>query len=403
MPRPPRLPLLLSALVATFATAARADAPVSPVPMIVVDKGTISLLNKDGSRLLADCQVHREIRMLSGPTRGTMLREQEPCYLSGLTVHPRTGRWAVGASIMNHTVRMTLGGREFVPPTDKTGRLKQGTFLVLGDRKGVVAVTSGNAETWTSNGKFISQSPMAFTEDGARVLVMTSNSSSCQWWSWSFAPQPGGLRVLPPGVTDFSCNQVVAGEHRTVLKHPRDGVRIATLDPTGTKPWKVGRPLPQSRRKMNTALVLGDTMVFFREGLEYPEDGVGCDESKPGTYRRVELSTGEERVWHTLDGECYTGEFLMANARRRTVYFQNGRDRVDGGERLFEHDLESDTTRELEIHSLYKVHDLSADGRTLLLFTYDKGPVLYDVDSASVVEVGGSMSKDGEAKLLGSR
>lgn len=292
------------------------------------------------------------------------------------------------------------GGREYVPPTGK-GRIKDGSFLILGDRNGVVAVTPGNAETWTTNGQFISQLPMAFTEDGARVLVMTSNSSSCQWWSWSFGPQPAGLRVLPPGMTDSTCNQLVAGEPRTVLKTRREA-RLATLDPTGTKPWKVSRPLRQERDKMGTALVLGDSLVFFRAGSEHPEYGV-CDESKPGTYRRAELSTGEERAFHALDGECYTGEFLMANARRRTVYFHNGRDRVDGGERLFEYDLDSDTTRELEIHSLFKVHDLSADGRTLLLSTYPLGLVVYDVDSAHVVEVGGGMSKDGQAKLLAPR
>jgi hypothetical protein len=366
--------------------------------MIVMDKGSISLVDRDGSRPLADCQVDTEIRMLMGPKQGSMLREREPCSMWGLAVHPRTGRWAVSVSIMNHRVRMEVGGREYIPPTDKAGRIKDGNFLILGDRNGVVAVTPGSAETWTTNGRFIGQQPMAFTEDGARLLVMTSNSSTCQWWSWSFGPQPGGLRLLPPGMTDSSCNQLVAGEQRTVLKHERAGVRLATLDPTGTKPWKVARPLPLERSKMGTALVLGDTLVFFREGAEHPEYGV-CDETKPGTYRRVELSTGEERAFHALDGECYTGEFLMANARRRTVYFHKGRDRVDGGERLFEYDLDSDTTRELEIHSLYKMHDVSADGRTLLLYTYSAGIVVYDADSAGAVEVGG-MSKDGQAKLL---
>ncbi len=81
------------------------------------------------------------------------------------------------------------------------------------------------------------------------------------------------------------------------------------------------------------------------------------------------------------------------------MYFHKGRDRVDGGERLFEYDLDSDTTRELEIESLYKVFNLSADGRTLLLMTYPLGLALYDVDSARTLKVGG-LSKDGDAKLL---
>jgi hypothetical protein len=60
--------------------------------MILADKGSISLVDRDGSRILTDCQVHEEFRMLAGPERGTMKREQKPCYLSGLTVHPPTGR-----------------------------------------------------------------------------------------------------------------------------------------------------------------------------------------------------------------------------------------------------------------------------------------------------------------------
>ncbi|NOK16522.1 hypothetical protein [Corallococcus carmarthensis] len=374
---------------------------MSPMPMIVVDKGNVSIVNRSGARVLADCRYLEEIRIVAGPERGKVQQDWKPCYLSGLAVHPPTGRWAVAAVLMDGTVRMEVAGRDVVLPTDKAGRRKAGDFLILGDRNGVVAVTPGNTEMWTTDGTYRSQQPTAFTEDGARVLVNASNSSMCQWWSWSFGPRPGGLRVLPPGATDGNCNQLVPGEPRTVLKHQRDGIRIATLDPTGTKPWKVARALRQERRGMEMALVLGDTLVFYREGAQHPESGV-CDESRPGTYRRIELSTSEERVWETLEGECYTKDFIMASARRRTVYYLKGKDPTDGGVRLFEYALDSGTPRELDIESLFGMLDISPDGQTLLLFTYRQGLVLYDVDSGSVVPVGG-MSKDGTARLLAPR
>jgi hypothetical protein len=200
-----------------------------------------------------------------------------------------------------------------------------------------------------------------------------------------------------------TCHPPTDGELRTVLRNKRDGVRIATLDPTGTKPWKLGPPLRQERRKMTTAALLGDSLVFFREGEDHPEYG-GCDETRPGSYRRFELRTGEEHLFKTLEDWCTAGEFLLANARRRTVYFYGERpDPVDGGERLFEYDLERDATREIDIESLHKVYDISADGRTLLLSTYPHGLMLYDVDSSRLVEVGGVHTKDARALLLAPR
>jgi hypothetical protein len=404
MPRPLRTSLWISALVATFAATARADESVSPVPMIVADKGQVSLVDPDGTRVLMDCLAHTEIRLQMGPNRGQVLRESEPCYLGPLTVHPPTGRWAVSAAVMSSTVRLEVSGREVVPPTDKAGRIKRGDFLILGDRDGVVAVTPGLAEAWTTNGIYHSQFPQAFTADGARVLVSSSSASTCQWWSWSFSPRPSSLRVLAPGVADLTCNELIDGEPRTVLWHPRRGVRIATLDPTGTRPWTVGGPLPQKSRGMTMSRVLGDTLVFFRQGEVFPEDNI-CDESKPGTYRRVDLRTGQERVWDALEKDCYTGDFLMANAARRTVYYFNGTDRGIGGKRLFAYELDSDTKHQVKVESLslYGMLDISPDGRTLLLFTYAEGLVLYDVDSGRTAKVAGGWTKDATARLLSLR
>jgi hypothetical protein len=397
-----RTSLLIPALVATLATAAWAEPPTSPVPLIVADEGKISLIEGDGSRTLADCRVLNETRFVAGPRRGQVEHEWKPCYLSFLAVHAPTGRWAVSASIMAGGVRLAVDGREYVPPTDKAGRLTNGDYLLMGDRNGVLAVTLGRPETWTSDGTVYSQGPEAFTPDGSRVLVSNAKSAVCQWWSWSFAPRPVGVRVLPPGMTD-TCHPPADGELRTVLRSKRDGVRIATLDPTGTKPWKLGPPLRQERRKMTTAALLGGTLVFFREGENHPEYG-GCDETRPGTYRRFELGTGEERTFKTLQDWCTAGEFLLANARRRTVYFYGERpDPVDGGERLFEYDLERDATREIDIESLHKVFDISADGRTLLLSTYPHGLMLYDVDSSRLVKVGGINTKEARALLLAPR
>ncbi|WPB82244.1 hypothetical protein KYC5002_24400 [Archangium violaceum] len=369
--------------------------------MIVADQGKVSLTDPDGTRTLADCRVLHESRYVAGPKRGQVEQEWRKCYLSFLTVHPPTGRWAVSAALMPGEIRMAVDGREYAPPNDKAGRPTKGDFILMGDRSGVLAVTLGRPETWTSDGTAYYQGPKAFTPDGSRVLVSNAKSSVCQWWSWSFAPRPVGVRVLPPGMTD-TCHPPAYGELRAVLMNPRD-VRIATLDPTGTKPWKVGPPLRQASRKMTAATLLGDSLIFFREGEKHPQYNE-CDEARPGSYRRFELSTSVERTFHAFQDWCHSGEFLLANVRRRTVYFYGARpDPVDGGQRLFEYDLERDATREIDIDSLFKVHDISADGRTLLLYTYPKGLMLYDVDSSSLVDVEEPYTRDAWALLIAPR
>ncbi|NMO22825.1 hypothetical protein HPC49_43245 [Pyxidicoccus fallax] len=57
-----------------------------------------------------------------------------------------------------------------------------------------------------------------------------------------------------------------------MLRHERGGVRIATMDPTGTKSWKVGPALKNMPRKgMLVPLLLGDTLLYYREG-HFDED-----------------------------------------------------------------------------------------------------------------------------------
>ncbi|HYH96668.1 hypothetical protein [Hyalangium sp.] len=382
--------MLLSALSATSATAAWADAPVSPVPIIAVDAGTVIHVDTNGSRVLADCHEVSELRILAGPERGQIQRTSRPCQLGSLVVHPPTGRWAqealvTGSTGPSRTVSVMVSGREVALPTDKAGRIKQGDLLILGDGNGVVAVTSGTPEMWTADGTYREQSPVAFTPDGSRVLVTAGASGLRDFWSWSFAPRPDGVRVLPSGMTDSEGNHVISGEPRIVLRHPRGGVRLATLDPTGKRPWKVGSPLRQERRGLLTPLVLGETMVFYREGA-WPPEGAGCDESNPGTYRRLELSTGQERVWRRHEGECSTRDFVAASLLRRTVYFLEGH--IYRGFRLFEYDLARDATREIELEGVSKVLDISADGRMLLVLTYS-GLVLHDVVEGSSTRLTG--------------
>jgi hypothetical protein len=393
---------LLPVLVAMSASAQQPEDPRSPVPMLAFDMGTVTRIDEDGSRVLAECRERTEIPISGGPQKGQTLRKSEPCMLGSFVVHPPTGRWALTTTVMGDTTfsRLTgyeVAGREIPLLRDRAGRVKSGNLLVLGDRDGVVAVTPGTPEMWTEDGTIRSQLAMMFTQDGSRVLVIAGNSSGFEWWSWRFGAQPEGLRVLPFGVTDGSGNTLVPGEHRTVLRHPREGVRVATLEPTGTRPWKVGRRLGQVRRGLLTPLVLGDTMVFYREGEWGPPHG-SCDESKPGTYRRLELSTGQERVWRRHEGWCATGSFAAASSLRRTVYFTELADIAKGSRRLFEYALDRDETREIPIPGFTQVLDLSADGRLLLVRT-GTGLLVHDVVEARSTPVPGVQANSG-ARLL---
>ncbi|WP_224369852.1 hypothetical protein [Hyalangium versicolor] len=379
--------IVLLVLVAS-ATVARAEEPVSPVPLLVAKEGSVVYMDSNGPRILAECLETMDHRMLAGPKKGQFERRSHPCGFWSLAVHPPTGRWAAALQVTGDQganpsplVSFVVSGRTLSVPTDKAGRAKGGNFLVLGDLNGIVAITPGTLETWTEKGRFFAQMPAMFTEDGSRVLVSISDTTLTEWWSWSFGPRPESVRVLPRGMTDTAGNMVLSGEPRTALRHGRGGVRLATLDPTGKKPWKVGPALPQVRRGMLTPAVLGDTMLFYREGSREETD---CEGPGAGTYRRIDLRTGQERVWRRHEGWCSTGDrFDAVSPVRRTVYFLESWSPINYP-RLFEYDVERDTTRQIPVESVSRVKDISADGRTLLLFA-GSGFVLYDVvaDSAT--------------------
>lgn len=393
----------LIALLATSANVAWAEDPVSPVPMIVAREDSVVYVDVNGPRILSDCRQTTDSRMMSGPDRGKIVRESKPCGFWSLAVHPQTGRWAVAASITGdsdvpatHLVSVVVSGRELAVPTTKAGRVKDGTFLILGDLNGIVAITPGIPETWTANGIFFPQMPEMFTPDGSRVLVSMSAPGVHEWWSWSFGPRPESIRVLPRGMTDSASNMLIPGEQRTALRHDRGGVRLATLDPTGRKPWKVGPALPQVRTGMLTPAVLGDTMLFYREGHRV---GIDCEGPDSGTYRRVDLRTGQERVWRRHEGWCSSEEsFAAVSPVRRMVYFLERRSILDHYAHFYEYDIDRDTTREIAIEAVSRVPDISADGRTLLMRN-DSGLILYDVITDSATQVQG-LGEITDARLL---
>lgn len=379
---------VLMALLATSATAwaepsKPSEATVSPVPLIALVPGKVVYVDARGSRTLADCEQVEERRMLGGPDKGKLFQETQPCSLWFLAVHAPTGRWALSASVKGDTdrsrlVSMTLSGQRLEVPTDKRGLVKEGSLLVMGDLDGVISTTPGVSSQWTSNHVIHSQRPEIFTADGSRVLVSNGTVTTSEWWSWSFGRRPEGVRVLPPHVTDTAGSPLVLGEARTVMRHERGGVRIATMDSTGTRPWKLGPALKQKRRGMLSPMVLRDTMVFYREGVF--DDG-GCDESNPGTYRRVDLRTGQEKVWRIHETYCSGFEFVAASARRATVYFIESNAFSDGVSRLYEYSVDHDEVRPLKPSGFEGAHDLSADGRTLLLHSRGGVVSVYDVDS----------------------
>ncbi len=385
----------LTALLATSATAAADPVPsndplVSPVPLLALSEGKLMYVDPDGARAIVECEQFREFRMLGGPEKGVLKREAKPCSLWNLVVHPPTGRWAMTANISssqfgNKITHVRLSGRDIPTPRITPGGVnKSGDFIIMGDLDGIIGVTTGRPEAWTDNGVFRTQSPKQFTEDGSRVLLHTGDHSYLEWWSWSFGPRPQGIRVLDRNLQDSAGVFPVKGESRAVLRQKNGSVRIATLEPTGTKPWKIGPPLKNVPRKgMLVPLLVGDTVYYYREG--HFDENRACDESKPGTYRRLDLRTGKERVWRTHETWCSTGEFEGLNTQRRTLYFIEG-NTYAGGARLYAYSLDNDEVRELDIEAISDVLDISEDGGTLLVRTGQLFQA-YNVDTGEVARV----------------
>ncbi|PTL81590.1 hypothetical protein DAT35_21770 [Vitiosangium sp. GDMCC 1.1324] len=360
------------------------------MPLIAIDSGgsKVVLVDQEGSRVLVDCEYAEDRRMLGGPDRGKIYRKTEGCSLWSLAVHPPTGRWMVAASVPgdgqfgSRMVRFTVAGRDIATPKTKDGKAMGGTLLIMGDLEGVVATTSGIAETWNTQQLLFAQMPTLFTEDGSRVLVDIGNSSLHEFWSWSFSRQPEAVRVLPRGITDTAGAPLTRGVQRVLVRHPRAGVRLATMDPSGTKPWKLGPVMRQERRGLLTPYVLGDTLVFYREGQTH--EG-GCDEDNPGTYRRLDLKTGEERVWRRHDAWC-SNDLVGVSPRRRTVYFIEGNSYWNPNPRLYEYDVGRDAVRELPVEGVTNVYDVSSDGRFLAV-KGGPGLIVHDVDTGTSVPV----------------
>ncbi|SDE65998.1 hypothetical protein [Myxococcus virescens] len=157
---------------------------------------------------------------------------------------------------------MRLSGRDIpVPRITPGGVNKSGDFIIMGDVDGIIGVTTGQPEAWTDNGLFRTQNPQQFTQDGSRVLTHTGDHSYVEWWSWSFGPRPQGIRVLDRNLQDSAGVFPVQGESRAVLRQKNGSVCLATLEPTGTQPWKIGPPLKNVPRKgMLVPFLVGDTV-----------------------------------------------------------------------------------------------------------------------------------------------
>ncbi|NMO22824.1 hypothetical protein HPC49_43240 [Pyxidicoccus fallax] len=106
---------------------------------------------------------------------------------------------------------------------------------------------------------------------------------------------------------------------------------------------------------------------------------------RPGTYRRFDLRTGEERVWRTHDIWCSTGEFEGLSPSRRTLYFIEG-STYFGNTRLYEYSLDRDEVREIKIAAISDVLDISSDGGTLLVRTGQLFQA-YNVDTGELARV----------------
>ncbi|MCE9669847.1 hypothetical protein LY474_18785 [Myxococcus stipitatus] len=362
-----------------------------PIPLIGIDDAgsKILLIDASGTRVLADCEHTEEHRMLGGPEKGQVRQRTEGCRFWSLAVHPPTGRWMVAAGVpgdeqFSRMIRFRLGGRDIATPRTKDGRPMGGTLLVLGNTEGIMGYTPGVLETWNTEERQFAQAPHRFTEDGSRVLVANSNSAINETWSWSFSSTPTGVRVLPRGVTDSAGLHYVPGEHRVLTRHPRGGLRLATMERSATKPWKVGPALRQSRRGVVTPFVLGDTLVYYQEGLG--ADG-RCDEDVAGSYRRVDLKTGEERTWRRQEAWC-SNDLLAANQSRRTVYFIEGLVAWKMDPHLYVYSLDDDAVRELPVEYVTRLYDVSRDGRYVAL-KGSPGLVIHDVDTGNTVHVKG--------------
>ena len=227
---------------------------------------------------------------------------------------------------------------------------------MLGDMRGVVAVAQGLPTVWREDGIFISQMPQGFGRSGAEVFVTEASPTALQRWSFTFGPQPRSRLVLRKGLSDLDGFDFTTDGQKLILR-TRHEVRLATLSegPDGTV--ALGPRLPLSRPGMLTPVLLGDEVLYYREGA-FTEGGCGA----PGTFRQYNLATKQERVWRTDDACSTFDAFEGKSEASRSVFFRKGYPVAT----LFQYALNTGVVTKV-MDGMEKVSDVSSDGRALLV------------------------------------
>lgn len=362
----------LAALSLLSLLAASAPGLASAQGVLVADAGELHLHSGESQQTLLRCTVRNTFKLVVPPYSEQI--SEGPCIIASLAAHTQTGRWALSVdtepSPNDLSREIIINGVSHPISLNKDRSNLSSGVLVHGDARGVIHTWPGIPKSRNKKGGVLFQHVDGFSADGSRLWVSLLSSSGSELWSWTLGTAPSGTHLKAPLFSDKETGMLLTDSRQVVIReHNGSKLRAVTLPADGSPSFEQVIPIKRGDKTWRAPLLLGDDLFYYIAGT--PAKGSEdvwpprCDASRPGSYRRLNLKTGEDRAWRDHPG-CWEEDpaYLIPGANSPAIFFN---ERRDGISRLYELDLATDAVRPVPIASDGEALVASADAATLLV------------------------------------
>lgn len=367
-----------------------AGGPAPITGVIVANADTVHFYQEGSAKLLARCEIKATSRTQLPPFE-EIVEHRPGCGFSSLKVHPATGRWAAsiafgGADFLTYELR--INNTLYEVPRHKKANYVNGSMLVIGDVNGLVAAWLGDKSSTYVDGAMVDQRPIGFSDDGDLVYANIQKSTKNPTiWSWSFESQPKlKAQMHPPWITGLRTGPLIARDTPVVIRGKK--LQIARMPQGEEQSLQDVKTLKLRAESWESPIVVGDEIFYFQPAsLSKKQMGRNtiehCDPERAGTYRRVNILTGQDQVWrhHT---ECTPSIplFVVPHAPASVLYFH---ERDGFKQEIWRMDIATNAAEMLELPVDVKAHAVSDDGRLLLVSSNNTGAAIWDHEQKKVV------------------
>jgi hypothetical protein len=349
-----------------LASAQQADA------VLVADGGVLSLHSGDTQEALVRCSTRNTFTVVV-PPHNTVVNEQ-PCLIASLAAHTLTGRWAFSVDLTpspsSTKLEVLINGTSHEIQLGKDRANISSGIIVYGDARGVIHTWPGIPKSRNKKGGMLFQSVSSFSADGSRLWLALLSSYDTELWSWSLEPEPRGEHLKAPLLSDKETGMLLSGGHQLIIReHNGSKLRAASLPADGSPRFEQVTPIKRGDASWRAPLMVGDEVFYYVVGK--PAKGSAdelprrCDASRPGSYRRFNIKTGEDRAWRVHPG-CQEEDprYVMPGKASPSIFFNERDGQLS---LLYQLDVATDAVRVVPLAPDSAALAASPDASTLLV------------------------------------